>query len=78
MGIGFFTSEEVIVDKEGKLISNGTWEYKPPTFDTIPRELNVHLLKNADNRKGILSSKGLTTLVLSLFPNAALCNILSF
>lgn len=58
MGTGFFTSEEVLVDENGKLLSNGTWDYKPPSFDTIPRELNVHLLKDSSNRKGILSSKG--------------------
>lgn len=63
MGVGFFTTEELIVDETGRLVSDGTWEYKPPSFDTIPRELNVYMLEDSENRPGILSSKGLLTSV---------------
>ena len=32
MGIGFWTSEQMIYDESsGQLVTNGTWEYKPPT-----------------------------------------------
>jgi len=57
MGLGFFTSEEVSYDKEGKLISFGTWEYKPPSALDCPEMFNTSLLKNSPNPYGILSSK---------------------
>jgi len=57
MGLGFFTCEEMAYDKEGKLVSNGTWEYKPPLAKNIPINFNVSLLKNAPFDKGIMNSK---------------------
>eukprot|EP00897_Mesotaenium_endlicherianum_P007758 jgi/Mesen1/700/ME000109S_10923 len=56
-GVGFFTTEEVVVDAGGKLLSDGTWDYKIPSYDTIPRQLSVELLHGAPHRKGVLSSK---------------------
>ena len=41
----------------GKLISNGTWEYKPPSAQDIPSVLNVSLLKDAPNPLGFMQSK---------------------
>lgn len=55
-GIGYLF-EEVLIGKDGKLQSDGTWEYKIPSYDTVPRELNVELLHSSRNKKGILSSK---------------------
>ncbi len=46
MGLGFFTSEEVLADGDtGKLLSDGTWEYKIPAATCIPREFNATFLK---------------------------------
>lgn len=56
-GIGFFTMEEVVVDKDGKVVSDGTWTYKVPTIDTIPRKFNIELLCSSMHEKRILSSK---------------------
>ncbi|GJP64164.1 hypothetical protein CLOP_g21181 [Closterium sp. NIES-67] len=57
-GQGFFTSEEVVVDEaSGKLLTDGTWSYKVPSFDTAPRQLNVSLLQGSGNDRGVLSSK---------------------
>eukprot|EP01117_Protostelium_nocturnum_P009312 TRINITY_DN3335_c0_g1_i3.p1 TRINITY_DN3335_c0_g1~~TRINITY_DN3335_c0_g1_i3.p1 ORF type:complete len:1378 (-),score=549.37 TRINITY_DN3335_c0_g1_i3:123-4256(-) len=56
-GIGYATSESLIIDKTGRLISNGTWEYKVPSHLDIPCDLRVSLLDNAPNPVGILSSK---------------------
>lgn len=56
-GIGFFTMEEVVVDKDGKVVSDGTWTYKVPTIDTIPRKFNIELLCSPMHEKRILSSK---------------------
>lgn len=50
MGLGFFTSEEVLADGDtGKLLSDGTWEYKIPAATCIPREFNATFLKVRPN-----------------------------
>ncbi|CAI5973154.1 unnamed protein product [Closterium sp. NIES-65] len=57
-GQGFFTTEEVLLEEAtGKLLSDGTWAYKVPSFDTVPRQLNVSLLHGTANKQGVLSSK---------------------
>ncbi|KAH9323789.1 hypothetical protein KI387_018428, partial [Taxus chinensis] len=56
-GIGFFMMEEHVVDKNGKLLSDGTWTYKVPTIDTIPRQFNVEIVNSPLHQKRILSSK---------------------
>jgi len=58
MGLGYFLTEELIYDPEtGALLTNGTWEYKPPSVLDIPIVLNVTLLPNAPNPLGVLRSK---------------------
>ena len=57
MGLGRLFREEVRYTAEGKLINDGTWEYKPPSFRDIPQVFNVELLSNAPYEKGFLSSK---------------------
>ncbi|XP_064107764.1 uncharacterized protein LOC135216406 [Macrobrachium nipponense] len=58
MGLGLYTSEIVKFDEEtGQKLSNGTWDYKPPTALDIPVDLRVTLLPNATNPQGVLSSK---------------------
>lgn len=37
MGIGNVTTEELIYDESGRLLTDGTWEYKPPCSKTIPK-----------------------------------------
>ena len=45
-GLGLFTSEEVITDSDtGRLITDGTWEYKIPAATCIPRQFNATFLK---------------------------------
>ena len=56
-GLGHFLTEELLCDQEGKLTTNGTWEYKPPSFKDIPINLRVDLLKNASCPLGVLGSK---------------------
>ncbi|KAB7507046.1 Indole-3-acetaldehyde oxidase [Armadillidium nasatum] len=58
MGLGFFTSEKVKYDPEtGQKLSNGTWEYKPPTALDIPIDFRVSFLPKGDNEGGVLRSK---------------------
>ena len=37
MGIGNVTTEEIVYDDNGRLLTDGTWEYKPPCSKTIPQ-----------------------------------------
>lgn len=39
------------------LLTTGTWEYKPPTAQDVPSAMKVTLLKNMNNKNGILGSK---------------------
>lgn len=57
-GIGFFLTEEHEVDSNGELITNGTWTYKPPAIDNIPRKLTVEMMNSVAHQNRILSSKG--------------------
>lgn len=57
-GAGFFLCEEYTVNENGLAISDGTWTYKIPTVDTIPRQFNVKLLNSGHHEERVLSSKG--------------------
>ncbi|XP_021379046.1 xanthine dehydrogenase-like [Mizuhopecten yessoensis] len=58
MGLGYWLTEEQKEDPTtGVLLTNNTWEYKPPLGKDIPIDFRVHLLKNAPNPLGVLRSK---------------------
>jgi len=67
MGVGFLLREEIIHADDGRLVSNGTWEYKIPSRMDVPLEWNIEFLKDSPFPKGILTSKasGEPPLVLS-------------
>ncbi len=44
-GVGCLTTEEVLYGEQGRVLTDGTWEYKPPCSKTIPQQFNVYLLK---------------------------------
>ncbi|XP_042511889.1 indole-3-acetaldehyde oxidase-like isoform X1 [Macadamia integrifolia] len=56
-GIGFFMLEENLTNSDGLVVSEGTWTYKIPTIDTIPKRLNVEILNSEHHEKRVLSSK---------------------
>ncbi|CAA7015316.1 unnamed protein product [Microthlaspi erraticum] len=56
-GIGFFMSEEYTTDENGLVNQEGTWDYKIPTIDTIPKQFNVQILNSGHHKNRILSSK---------------------
>ncbi|XP_062214372.1 indole-3-acetaldehyde oxidase [Phragmites australis] len=56
-GVGFFTNEEYATNSDGMVIHDGTWTYKIPTVDTIPKQFNVQLINSAPDKKRVLSSK---------------------
>lgn len=58
MGLGLFSTESVEFQGDtGSLTTYNTWTYKPPSYADIPSDFRIHLLKNAPNPVGILSSK---------------------
>lgn len=58
MGLGYFLTESMEYSNDtGMLLTNGTWEYKPPMIADIPSVFNVTLLRNMYNNDGILGSK---------------------
>ncbi|CAN1251655.1 Indole-3-acetaldehyde oxidase [Linum perenne] len=56
-GIGYFMLEEYTMNSDGLITSNGTWTYKIPTIDTIPKEFNVEILSSGHHKHRVLSSK---------------------
>ncbi|KAF0907925.1 hypothetical protein E2562_022313 [Oryza meyeriana var. granulata] len=56
-GIGYFMNEEYVTSSDGLVVSDGTWTYKIPTVDTIPKQFNVKLLNSGFHKKRVLSSK---------------------
>ncbi|KAI7725037.1 hypothetical protein M8C21_029808 [Ambrosia artemisiifolia] len=56
-GVGFFMLEEYLTNSDGLVIADSTWTYKIPTIDTIPKQLNVHILNSGPHKNRVLSSK---------------------
>lgn len=56
--MGYYTSEEMIFDDEGKLLTSRTWNYKPPGAKDIPVNFRIKFPENNPNPLGILKSKG--------------------
>lgn len=42
-GIGYVTTEEVVFNAQGQLVTDNTWTYKPPDSKTIPVDFRVAL-----------------------------------
>lgn len=72
MGVGFWLYEKCRYDPTtGKLLSNGTWEYKPPTTKDIPIDLRINFMNNNPNPVGVLGSKCVGEPPLCLTPCVA-------
>ncbi|XP_063993360.1 uncharacterized protein LOC135171019 [Diachasmimorpha longicaudata] len=60
MGVGYWTSEDLIYDpKSGLLVNNRTWNYKPPGAKDIPVDFRVAFRKKSPNPVGVLRSKAI-------------------
>ena len=65
-GYGLFVLEQLVHSPQGALLTRGPETYKIPGFGDIPKEFNVHLLKDSSNPRAIFSSKGIGELALFL------------
>lgn len=50
--------EEYTTDEKGLVVQQGTWDYKIPTVDTIPKQFHVEILNTGHHKNRVLSSKG--------------------
>ncbi|XP_028806105.1 indole-3-acetaldehyde oxidase-like [Neltuma alba] len=56
-GLGFFMLEEYETNHEGLVLADGTWKYKIPTLDTVPKQLNVEIVNSGHHKHRVLSLK---------------------
>lgn len=57
MGLGFFTTEEIINNSVGKILTNRTWNYYVPGPKDIPVDFRIKFPSNNPNPTGVLKSK---------------------
>ncbi|XP_047508503.1 xanthine dehydrogenase/oxidase-like isoform X1 [Pieris napi] len=57
MGLGYFTTEELIYDKTGELLTDRTWTYKIPQALDIPIDFRVYFKPKPYNDDLILGAK---------------------
>lgn len=56
-GLGWLTTEELVWNKEGVLLSNSPMNYKIPTIGDYPKQMNVDLFDRANPEHSIYRSK---------------------
>ncbi len=56
-GIGWMTMEQIMIDEQGRLITDTLSAYKAPDIRFAPDEIAVHFLENAENPRGLFNSK---------------------
>ncbi|GFS13924.1 xanthine dehydrogenase/oxidase [Elysia marginata] len=78
MGLGNFLTEDTLFDsKTGRILTDGTWNYKPPTTKDIPIDWRIHLLPDTPNPSGIRSSKATGEPSIALSVGGLLANKLA-
>ena len=56
-GIGWMTTEELLYNKEGRLLSNALSTYKVPDIYSVPKEISVHFLQTEKENLAVFRSK---------------------
>ncbi len=79
-GLGWVTSEALVYDDQGELLSHSPTTYKIPAVTDLPEEFNVTTFDNQDNVQNIRRSKavGEPPLMLGISVWAAVKNALSY
>lgn len=75
-GIGWMTMEELLYNKEGKLLTNALSTYKVPDIYSVPKEITIHPLETEKDNLAIFRSKavGEPPLMYGIGAYFALCN----
>jgi len=76
-GLGFCLTEKLEHDSAGRLLANGTWNYRLPTALDVPHNMEVHFLDTSNGVRGnVLGSKasGEPALLMSTCPFFAVKN----
>jgi xanthine dehydrogenase/oxidase len=59
MGLGYWLTESLVYDPvTGELLTNRSWNYKPPGAKDIPIDFRINFLHKSTNPFGVLRSKG--------------------
>ena len=79
-GQGWATTEALVYDKQGDLLSHSPTTYKIPAITDVPEIFNVATFDNNDNVRNVYRSKavGEPPLMLGIAPWAAVKNALSY
>jgi xanthine dehydrogenase large subunit len=56
-GIGWMTMEELLYNKEGKLMTNALSTYKVPDIYSVPKEIIIHSLETQKENLAVFQSK---------------------
>ena len=56
-GIGWMTMEELLYNKEGKLMTNALSTYKVPDIYSVPKEISIHPLETQRENLAVFQSK---------------------
>lgn len=58
-GIGWMTMEELLYNKEGKLMTNALSTYKVPDIYSVPKEITIHPLETQKENLAVFQSKAI-------------------
>ncbi len=56
-GMGWLTTEELVWDARGRLMTHAPSTYKIPTASDVPADFNVHLFENINREEAVYGSK---------------------
>lgn len=66
MGLGYWRTEAILHDAiTGELLSNRTWNYRPPGAKDIPTDFRIKFVPNSQNEFGFMRSKGKLSFTIS-------------